>query len=55
MLAGGRDSREELPYRPNAELAPRLGTEVTEFPGGHVGYATHPAEFAARLAEVLTR
>lgn len=53
VLAGGRDSQEHLPYLPNTVLAGRLGTEVVEFPGGHMGYATHPVEFAARLADVL--
>ena len=53
MLAGGRDSRGDLPHLSNAVLAARIGTEVAEFPGGHTGYATHPVEFAARLADVL--
>jgi pimeloyl-ACP methyl ester carboxylesterase len=53
VLAGGRDSREHFPYRPNTVLAERLGREVVDFPGGHIGYVTHPAEFAAQLREVL--
>lgn len=53
VLAGGRDSRDNFPYFPNAELARRLGTRVVEFPGGHVGYATHATEFAAQLSGVL--
>ena len=53
VLAGGRESRDNFPYFPNAELARRLGTHVVDFPGAHVGYATHPAEFAAQLAGVL--
>lgn len=53
VLAGGRDSREHFPYRPNTVIADQLGTTVAEFPGGHVGYITHPAEFAVRLTEVL--
>jgi hypothetical protein len=36
-------------------LATRLGLEVVDFPGGHMGFATHPVEFAARLIEALTR
>ena len=44
VLAGGRDSRDHLPYRPAALLAERFGTQVVDFPGGHVGYATHPAD-----------
>lgn len=53
VLAGGEDSREHMPYRPNTVLGERLGLPVNDFPGGHVGYATHPVRFAARLAELL--
>lgn len=53
VLAGGAESRDNFPYLPNAELARRLGTGVVDFPGGHIGYATHPTEFATRLREVL--
>jgi hypothetical protein len=55
VLAVGRDSRGDLPYRPNAVLAERLGGEAVEFPGGHVGYLTDPDEFATRLTAVLGR
>jgi acetyltransferase/esterase len=53
VLAGGRDSLQHFPYRPNTVMAAQLGTTVVDFPGGHVGYVTHPAEFAVRLTEVL--
>ncbi|WAL98728.1 alpha/beta fold hydrolase [Streptomyces sp. Je 1-369] len=53
VLACGQDSRGELPYRPAAFLAERLGKELRHFPGGHVGLTTHPAEFGARLREAL--
>jgi pimeloyl-ACP methyl ester carboxylesterase len=53
VLAGGRDSREHLPYRPAAWLAERFGTQVVDFPGDHVGYVTQPVEFAAKLRAVL--
>ncbi|GHB51239.1 hypothetical protein GCM10010347_21240 [Streptomyces cirratus] len=43
--AGGQDSRGELPYRPAALLAERLGTELRHFPGGHTGLTTHPTQF----------
>jgi hypothetical protein len=39
--------------RPAAHLAERYGTELAEFPGGHVGVTTHPAQFARKLAELL--
>ncbi|MFI6688851.1 alpha/beta fold hydrolase [Streptomyces sp. NPDC050485] len=40
-------------HRPAAHLAERYGTELAEFPGGHVGVTTHPAQFARKLAELL--
>ncbi|MGW7098869.1 alpha/beta fold hydrolase [Streptomyces sp. NPDC054838] len=49
VLAGGQDSRGELPYRPAALLAERLGTELLHFPGGHTGLTTHSAEFGELL------
>ncbi|RKN45837.1 hypothetical protein [Streptomyces hoynatensis] len=52
--AAGHDSRAQVPrYGPIAALAERLGPEPAEFPGGHVGAAEHPAEFADRLLTVL--
>ncbi|MGW6914466.1 alpha/beta fold hydrolase [Kitasatospora sp. NPDC054939] len=53
VLAGGEESRGELPYRPAEFLARRFGTELLHFPGGHTGLTTHPAAFAARLAGAL--
>jgi pimeloyl-ACP methyl ester carboxylesterase len=53
--AGGRDSREKghMPFLPVAALAGRLGRGIAEFPGGHVGYAEHPGDFAAQLGRLL--
>ncbi|MFF0265710.1 alpha/beta fold hydrolase [Kribbella sp. NPDC004536] len=53
VLAGGNDSRELFPYQPNTVLAARLGLDVVDFPGDHVGYAAHAAEFAGQLRAVL--
>ncbi|WP_030162397.1 alpha/beta fold hydrolase [Streptomyces sp. NRRL S-244] len=53
VLAGGQDSRGELPYRPAALLSERLGTELLHFPGGHTGLTTHPAEFAELLRKAF--
>lgn len=53
ILAGGRDSRDKFPYLPNIVLARMFGLNLVDFPGGHVGYVTHPREFAEQLAEVL--
>jgi hypothetical protein len=54
VLASGIESKGLLAYRPNLVLAERLGVEVAEFPGNHVGYVGQPVEFAARLHEVLS-
>lgn len=53
VIAGGQDSRGELPYRSAAFLAERLGTELHHFPGGHIGLTTHPAEFGELLRKAL--
>ncbi|MFJ6382562.1 alpha/beta fold hydrolase [Kitasatospora sp. NPDC092039] len=53
VLAGGQDSRGELPYRPAAFLAERLGTELRHFPGGHTGLTTHPTEFGELLRKAF--
>ncbi|MEU1178790.1 alpha/beta hydrolase [Streptomyces sp. NPDC005820] len=53
VLACGEDSRGELPYRPAAFLAERLGMELQHFPGGHIGLTTHPAEFGELLRKAL--
>lgn len=53
VLACGQDSRGELPYRPAAFLAERLGTELLHFPGGHTGLTTHPTEFGELLRKAF--
>ncbi|GAA2648218.1 alpha/beta hydrolase [Streptomyces vastus] len=52
-LAGGHESRTQLPHRAARMLAQRSGSDFVEFPGGHIGAVTHPVEFAERLAERL--
>jgi hypothetical protein len=54
VLASGAESRGLLPYRPNEVLSDRLGVDVVEFPGGHLGYMQHPVEFGAQLHDVLS-
>jgi acetyltransferase/esterase len=51
--AGGRDSRDQLPYQPNRVLARQLGSGIVDFPGGHLGFMSYPAEFAKELMNVL--
>ena len=55
--AGGRESHENgsMPFQPVVALAGRLGLDIAEFPGGHIGYAEHPGEFATRLGRLLER
>ncbi|GAA2707515.1 MULTISPECIES: alpha/beta hydrolase [Streptomyces] len=53
VMAGGRESRTYDVHRPAAELARRLGRQLVEFPGGHAGYAKHPASFARQLEQLL--
>jgi hypothetical protein len=55
VLGRGRESRSAPPARPNAVLAQRFGLPLVEFPGGHVGYAQAPAEFAEVLIRALDR
>ena len=53
--AGGRRSRANgsMPFLPVITLAGRLGRDIAEFPGGHLGYGEHPGDFATRLGQVL--
>ncbi|SDI16969.1 alpha/beta fold hydrolase [Nonomuraea jiangxiensis] len=53
VLGNGSIGHEHFPYRPNTVLSERIGLEIVHFPGGHVGYVTHPFEFAAELEGVL--
>jgi pimeloyl-ACP methyl ester carboxylesterase len=51
FLAVGRESRGYPTYEAGVALGRRLGRKVIELPGGHVGYAIQPAEFAHELLE----
>ena len=51
--AAGLQSAEHLLGRPIQVIAEHLGWPVVTFPGGHGGYASHPAPFANLLARVL--
>ncbi len=52
-IAAGRDSRGYPLHEVCSRLASTLRQALTELPGGHTGYATHAAEFAPSLAELL--
>jgi len=51
----GRESRGYPTYEVNIELAKRLGRDLVELPGGHIGYVTQPAEFAREFVQALAR
>jgi len=53
VLAGGRDSQDQLPYQPNRVLASALGLDIVNLPGGHLGFLSSPALFAKELKKAL--
>ncbi len=53
VVAGGTTSKGEFPQRTAVALAERLGTPITEFPGGHTGFISDSREFAAVLRRIL--
>jgi pimeloyl-ACP methyl ester carboxylesterase len=55
VLVAGRVSRGYPCYEVNVELGKKLGRDVIELPGGHVGYVSHPAEFAREFVQALAR
>lgn len=61
VIAVGTESEGQLAWRGGAAMAERLGTEAVRFPsdhggflGGEHGQSGKPAEFAAKLREVLS-
>ena len=55
VLMAGRESRGYPTYEVNVELAKKLGRDLIELPGGHIGYLTQPTEFAGAFVEALVR
>ncbi|MBI3972744.1 MAG: alpha/beta hydrolase [Chloroflexi bacterium] len=53
VVASGSTNRDRWIHHCADALATALGAQFVEFPGGHNGFVTHPAAFAARLREVL--
>jgi hypothetical protein len=51
----GRASRGHPAYEVNVELGKKLGGDLIELPGGHVGYVSQPAEFAREFVQALAR
>jgi acetyltransferase/esterase len=55
ILAGGRESKQNPTYQPNTVLAAKFGKSIVDLPGGHLGFLTHPTEFARELLDALGR
>jgi len=55
VLTGGHDSQDQMTYQPNKVLAQKLGLDLVDLPGGHLGFVTSPAEFAKELMDALSR
>ncbi|MEU0495539.1 alpha/beta hydrolase [Mycobacterium sp. NPDC006124] len=53
VIGLGAESGHLLTHRTSVAVARSLGVDTTEFPGDHGGFMGAPAEFAARLREVL--
>jgi acetyltransferase/esterase len=52
-VAAGRNSRGYPLHDVGDSLAQTFDQTLTELPGGHTGYATHAAEFASEIADLL--
>jgi pimeloyl-ACP methyl ester carboxylesterase len=55
VLMAGRESRGYPTYEVNVELGKKLGRELIELPGGHIGHLTQPAAFAREFLRALAR
>ena len=55
IVGVGEATRGQIAHQTGVALAERLGMDPVIFPGDHGGYSSHPAAFAERLYEVLTR
>ena len=55
VLMAGRESRGYPTYEVNVELGKKLGLDLIELPGGHVGFLTQPAEFAREFVHALAQ
>jgi acetyltransferase/esterase len=53
LLAVGREARGYPAHEVNVVLGRKLGLDVIELPGGHVGCMAHPADFARELVQAL--
>ncbi len=47
----GRELRGYPAYEVNVELGKKLGRDLIELSGGHLGFMTQPAEFACEFVQ----
>lgn len=52
-INGEASNTEAAHYRTNVALCEKLGLELRHTPGAHLGYASHPEQFATKLLEIL--
>ena len=55
VLMAGRESHGDPAHQVTVELGKKLGRAVIELPGGHVGFVSHPAEFAQGCVRALLK
>ena len=53
LLVGGRDSQDQMTYQPGKVLAQKLGLDIVNLPGGHLGFMAYPTEFAHEFMDAL--
>ncbi len=53
VLMAGRESRGYPAYEVNVVLSKKLGRDLIELPGGHLGFMAQPAEFAREFVQAL--
>ena len=51
----GRESRGYPCYQVNAQLGKKVGRELIELPGGHIGFLTQATAFAREFLRALPR
>jgi acetyltransferase/esterase len=55
VLTAGRESRGYPCYEVNVKLGKKVGRDLIELPGGHIGFLTQPAAFAPEFLRALAR
>jgi clorobiocin biosynthesis protein CloN7 len=53
VVAGGTTSKGQLAHRTAVALAERLGTNVVDFPGSHIGFIEYPGACARLLRAIV--